>query len=76
LLGVLAGFIGSHFARALVRAGHVARVLDKLSTGSLENLDGALNSVELVVGDIKSYGVVEKAVREADAHLATFYRCC
>jgi UDP-glucose 4-epimerase len=67
-----AGFIGSHLVRALVRAGHVVRVLDNLSTGSLENLGDALSSVELVVGDVKSYGVVEKAVKGADAvaHLA------
>lgn len=60
-----AGFIGSHLVRALVRAGHVVRVLDNLSTGSLENLGDALSSVELVVGDVKSYGVVEKAVKGA-----------
>jgi len=35
-----AGFIGSHIVRALVARGDRARVLDDLSTGRLENLEG------------------------------------
>ena len=35
-----AGFIGSHLVRALVARGERARVLDDLSSGSLDNLDG------------------------------------
>jgi hypothetical protein len=57
------------------------RVLDNLSTGSLENLGDALSSVELVVGDVKSYGVVEKAVKGAGetyskATSIKSYYCC
>jgi nucleoside-diphosphate-sugar epimerase len=33
-----AGFIGSHLADRLLRAGHEAHVLDDLSTGSIENI--------------------------------------
>jgi UDP-glucose 4-epimerase len=67
-----AGFIGSHLVKALVKAGHCVRVLDNFSTGSLENLGDIAGSVELVVGDVRSYGVVEKAVKGVDAviHLA------
>jgi UDP-glucose 4-epimerase len=67
-----AGFIGSHLVKALVKAGHSVRVLDNFSTGSLENLGDIAGSVELVVGDVRSYGVVEKAVKGVDAviHLA------
>lgn len=35
-----AGFIGSHLAQALVRRGDRVRILDDLSSGKLENLDG------------------------------------
>jgi UDP-glucose 4-epimerase len=67
-----AGFIGSHLVKALVEAGHCVRVLDNFSTGSLENLGDIAGSVELVVGDVRSYDVVEKAVKGVDAviHLA------
>lgn len=34
-----AGFIGSHLAEELLRAGHVVTVVDDLSTGRLENIE-------------------------------------
>ena len=55
-----AGFIGSHLVKALVDQGHSVRVLDNLSTGSLENLDGV--SVEFIEGDIADWDVVKTAV--------------
>ena len=42
------GFIGSHLIRVLVRAGHQVRVLDNLSTGSVENLADVLDAIEFV----------------------------
>jgi UDP-glucose 4-epimerase len=67
-----AGFIGSHLVKALVKAGHQVRVLDNLSTGSIENLADVLDAIEFVRGDVRDYGTVESAVRSVDAvvHLA------
>jgi UDP-glucose 4-epimerase len=67
-----AGFIGSHLVKALVKAGHQVRVLDNLSTGSIENLADVLNAIEFVRGDVRDYGTVEYAVGGVDAvvHLA------
>ncbi len=67
-----AGFIGSHLVKALVKAGHQVRVLDNLSTGSIENLADVLDAIEFVRGDVSDYGAVESAVRGVDAvvHLA------
>lgn len=67
-----AGFIGSHLVRALVRAGHSVRVLDNLSTGSLDNLKDVLESVELVVGDVRNWEVVERSIKDVEVvvHLA------
>jgi len=47
-----AGFIGSHLARGLVESGHDVVVLDNLSTGRRENLDGVLDAIRFVEGSI------------------------
>ena len=61
-----AGFIGSHFAKRLARAGHDVVVLDKLTySGNPANLDGA--DVELVVGDICDPKAVAAAGAGCDA---------
>lgn len=54
-----AGFIGSHLADALLRAGHAVRVLDDLSTGKRENLDPRC---ELILGDVADAGLVGRAM--------------
>ena len=59
-----AGFIGSHLVHGLVARGERARVLDDLSTGRVENLDG------LEVGEPGSGAPVELArasVADAEA---------
>ena len=33
-----AGFVGSHLAEALLQQGHEVRVIDDLSTGSMDNI--------------------------------------
>lgn len=58
-----AGFIGSALARALVERGCRTRVLDNLSTGKLENLDGVRDGIELLEGDLRDPAAVARACR-------------
>jgi UDP-glucose 4-epimerase len=69
------GFIGSNIVDGLLARGDEVTVLDDLSTGRRENLDGALaNGAELVEGDIRDQAaLVELAERvrpETIFHLA------
>ena len=69
------GFIGSNLVDALVARGDEVTVIDDLSTGRRENLDGALEAgAELVELDIRDRGAlteaVERAAPEAVFHLA------
>jgi UDP-glucose 4-epimerase len=63
------GFIGSHLCDALIRKGHRVRVLDDLSTGSLENLS---EGATLFKGDIRDPEIVSAAMAGCDGcyHLA------
>jgi UDP-glucose 4-epimerase len=54
-----AGFIGSHIAKAAVEAGHQVAVLDDLSSGSRDNLPGAVEFFEV---DVTQASAVETAV--------------
>jgi UDP-glucose 4-epimerase len=67
-----AGFIGSHLVRALATAGHSVRVLDNLSTGSLDKIGDLLNTVEFIRSDIRDVDAMEGALKGIDAvvHLA------
>jgi len=58
-----AGFIGSHLVDALLEQGAKVRVLDDLSSGRRENLQGPLEAgkVELLVGDIRDLDLCRKA---------------
>jgi nucleoside-diphosphate-sugar epimerase len=64
-----AGFIGSNIVRKLVSDGSAVRVLDNFSSGKRENLDGILNQIELIDGDIRDYWTVVKAVKGIDVVL-------
>lgn len=68
------GFIGSHLADALLARGDEVLVLDDLSTGRLQNLDGALASdrCTFVQGSVLDELAVDKAVSSCDVvvHLA------
>lgn len=69
-----AGFIGSHLVDLLVDEGRAVTVLDDFSTGSIDNLSGALESgdVRIVRGSVLSLETVEAATQDCDAvyHLA------
>ena len=69
-----AGFIGSHLTDVLRARGDEVLVLDDLSTGRLENLDGALESglVEFVEGSVTDEALVMDCMAQADVcfHMA------
>ena len=63
-----AGFIGSHLVDALIQTGAYVRVLDNLETGTLENLQDALQSAycEFQHGDVRSMEDCTRACSEID----------
>ena len=62
-----AGFIGSHLAVALVRAGHSVRVIDNFASGKRSNLREVREDVELVRGDCADLRAAARAVAGVDA---------
>jgi UDP-glucose 4-epimerase len=67
-----AGFVGSHLVEALTARGDSVLVLDDMSTGSRENLDGAGGDLEIVEGSMLDQGLVDDCMRSVDVclHLA------
>ncbi len=63
-----AGFIGSSLTEALLKQGHLVRVLDNFSTGKRENLafDQAFPSLEIIEGDIRDLTVCQRAMRDIE----------
>ncbi|MEK6567470.1 MAG: GDP-mannose 4,6-dehydratase [Candidatus Omnitrophota bacterium] len=68
------GFIGSHLADELLKAGHKVAVLDNLSTSRLENVAHLEKNqdFELVIGTVLNETLVDKLVERCDVifHLA------
>lgn len=60
-----AGFIGSNLASASLDAGHEVRVIDDLSTGYRDNLEGL--DVEFIEGALQDPVAVAKAVAGVDS---------
>src|SRR5262245_61474965 len=58
-----AGFIGSNLARALVRDGERVRIFDNFSSGTLDNLEGIRDRVEVVEGDLRDDQAVARAMQ-------------
>ena len=56
-----AGAIGSNLVKELLTRGDNVIVLDDISSGNLANLDGVLDDIVLVQGDIRSQSVVDEA---------------
>lgn len=67
-----AGFIGSNTVEELLRRGHGVVVLDDLSTGKAENLDGVRSQIEFAQESVTNLDHVRKACRGVDCviHLA------
>ena len=69
-----AGFVGSHLVDALIVKGFRVRVVDDLSGGSLENVEGWMGDsrFELVRGDLRDPAVAERGVDGVEVvfHLA------
>ena len=70
-----AGFIGGHLTEALLERGDRVRVMDDLSTGSLDNLakaNGDANFEFIRADVVRDASLVRRSVEEADAviHLA------
>jgi nucleoside-diphosphate-sugar epimerase len=66
-----AGFVGSHSAERLVRAGHEVVAFDNLSTGKRENLSDM--RIPLIEADIRDFEAVSRVLSEgfdAVLHLA------
>lgn len=65
-----AGFVGSNLARMALSQGHKVRVIDDLSTGYRDNLDGL--DVDFVEGSINDRTQMDRAMAGVDSvvHLA------
>lgn len=63
-----AGFIGSHLTQALLKQGHKVTVLDDLSTGRRDNLNGFESDPDfkLVLGTVLNAAVVDELVEQCD----------
>lgn len=61
-----AGFIGSNIVEELVRRGEKVRVLDNFVTGKRENVEPFLNKIELMEGDIRDKGALDRALKGVD----------
>lgn len=69
-----AGFIGSNIVEELLIRNYSVRVLDNFSTGKRENLLVPLGKdfakdIELIEGDIRSFHIVQQAVKGIDVIL-------
>lgn len=67
-----AGFIGSHLVRGLLEKGYRISVLDNLSTGKKENLEGLFQDIEWHEGDIRDLDQCRHVLEGIDSvfHLA------
>ncbi len=61
-----AGFIGSNLVDGLLERGHAVTVVDDLSTGRHENLDGALaHGARLIEGDVRDAPTMREVLAAA-----------
>ena len=60
------GFIGSHLAEKLLKLGYEVRVLDNLSSGSLEKLSQIMDEIEFVKEDCKKRRDVLNSMKDVE----------
>jgi UDP-glucose 4-epimerase len=69
-----AGFIGSHLAEDLVKAGYSVKIIDDFSTGNVNNILGLFNykNFKMIRGSITNKELLAKATADVDVifHLA------
>jgi UDP-glucose 4-epimerase len=66
-----AGFIGSHLVDALLERGAEVLVIDDLSTGRRENLEGALGSgADLIEADVTDAAAISGVINERSPDIA------
>src|SRR5215212_4040062 len=61
-----AGFIGSHIASALSANGARVRVLDGLSTGHRENLDGIGGDIDFIPGSVADEDLLARVLEDVE----------
>jgi nucleoside-diphosphate-sugar epimerase len=61
-----AGFIGSHIVRRLVSQGDQVAVIDNFLTGSRDNLDAVIDSVDLIEGDIRDAELLRDVMKDVE----------
>lgn len=61
-----AGFIGSHLVRRALEDGYSVRVVDNLSTGSIDNLQDVMDQIEFSEADIREPRVCSQVVSGID----------
>ncbi len=61
-----AGFIGSNIVRELIKKGEFVRVVDNFATGRPSNLEGIMDKIEFIQGDIRDFELVREAVKGID----------
>jgi len=66
------GFIGAALVRRLLADGHFVRVIDNMSRGRMRRLEGVVDEIELIEGDIRDADAVKKATEgiESVCHCA------
>jgi nucleoside-diphosphate-sugar epimerase len=69
-----AGFLGSHISETLVRQGAFVRIIDDLSTGSLENIKNFKDHVLFIKGSILDFQLCLEVTKSIDIifHTAAF----
>ena len=71
-----AGFIGSHLVEAFVSKKQKVTVIDDLSRGNIQNLNGIIDEIEFIEGDITDFELMQDLIRRSQViiHLAALSR--